>query len=455
MTETLNTPTADYQLAPPSAENYAVETAFINKQTLVLDPELPIAAAETYGVQHSRYNVDVIGRIELEPDAHKPQQQVHAAVIRFTSKDTEGQAVYALQPVQPDGEGGYKRHGKPHAIPVDGGRLIIGRKPQREASDQSSSTELLSISSLWPEVTDDTSISRSHLEVSMSNGRVAIEDYSTNGTIVEHATVPTVFEQPVESASDAEDHVFSHTYSALSIARERGMIQDGKFAGHEIMTRDTFPIVDAVDIRSWVAGAEAIIVNAQGKNGEQLSSYERLLRTCMDRLPHDVVTEQQVIKAIYDTVAETLEYDLDFADQLSEYARNQDEDNRVINLDYYLASGKGVCRHMALAVGWLGSQLAQKGYLSGKTTAEVNQNTSTNAAHEWARYTSPTGRVYILDPAQQFYGEIGTVLDGNSWNYFRPGEEAEYRAKAADRLAAEQPATFRSFMKRVTRHNSQ
>lgn len=136
-------------------------------------------------------------------------------------------------------------------------------------------------------------------------------------------------------------------------------------------------------------------------------------------------TEKDVVEAIYDTVSSTMQYDLAFVDTPPD---GMDQTHRKVNLSYYLGSGRGVCRHMALACQWLGSEAAKSNPLlkGGSFTTPVNQRKSDNAAHEWARYTSADGKVYILDPAQKFVGTLEESVkntSGDKWEYF--SDEAE------------------------------
>ena len=73
---------------------------------------------------------------------------------------------------------------------------------------------------------------------------------------------------------------------------------------------------------------------------------------------------------------------------------------------------------MALACAWLGGELKQRHYLTGKTTAEVNQHAE-SGAHEWARYTAEDGTVTILDVAGHHVGGMVT----KAWDYRRPEEK--------------------------------
>ncbi len=124
-----------------------------------------------------------------------------------------------------------------------------------------------------------------------------------------------------------------------------------------------------------------------------------------------------------------MEYDLAGVAEISNWAT---ADHKKINLGAYISEGKGVCRHMALTSQWLGARMKDKypTLLTGEFTVPVNQRTSDNAAHEWTRYTTPSGKVYIIDPAQKFVGTLEEImLDGSKgatrWEYFANKQEKD------------------------------
>lgn len=273
----------------------------------------------------------------------------------------------------------------------------------------------------------DTQISRQHTEISNDDGIITIHDTSMNGTrIRSHGR-----------ASQQDDHIAIHTEGAFNEAERRGHLAEtaeGKrFDGRVPIGRDTIINgADAyVDIRSWIGGGEAIVVDSQ-KYPQQfeklMTSYEQQLHVRGARAKH--ASEVIKLRALYETVRGAMQYDLAFVNGLSEKMSIKDSSGkRKVSLNTYLSEGKGVCRHMALSVAWLGGELARQGKLEGTTTAEVNQSLRDNAAHEWARYTAKDGTVYILDPAQQYFGTLADSLGQNhSWEYFRPGERMKYEA---------------------------
>lgn len=95
---------------------------------------------------------------------------------------------------------------------------------------------------------------------------------------------------------------------------------------------------------------------------------------------------------------------------------------------------------MALAAAWLGGGAAERGELTGRVTAEVNQRLADNSAHEWARFTDSFGEVYIIDPAHGYFGTLKDSLDLTSdenkrWYYFRDDERKLMEARIATERA--------------------
>jgi hypothetical protein len=307
---------------------------------------------------------------------------------------------------------------------TDNSTLPFGRAPQdgNIQADQ-----------LWDQDAYSDQVSRAHVHILRRGDEITVEDTSSNGTDMKLVEKDNGYDLPF--VSDDPISFAEHTISSEERARIRGMIVDTDqneklFAGRPTISRDTFPIEGHVDIRSWGSAgqSEAIVIDSK-RGPEQTQEYTNLRNKVYEKLGNKVwapeLDEADVLKAIYDAVDETLEYDLKF---VNEFSKTVTTDHRKVDLSLYLEEGKGVCRHMALAASWLGGEMAAKGYLKGRLTAEVNQRISDNAAHEWGRYTAADGTVYIIDPAQHYFGKLAEAVDGKHWDYFRPGERAKYTA---------------------------
>ncbi len=330
--------------------------------------------------------------------------------------------------------------------------VVLGREPQAEVMSDDGKI-------LYGEPFD-TGISRKHLSVTLKNGKVVIVDSSSNGT--------TYYGKSAELQEDPYNYKSTHTLSAQEAARLRGLLNkqtyevDGSdmpelFAGRPTIGRDTFPIDGHVDIRSWIGGGEAIVVDSKKYPAEfdkLRAEFDTKLQALKQKAekggfrkmigrkaPAAETTERDaVLEAIYETVNEAMTYDLDFVNKESEDLKHKSVSHRKAALNNYLQDGKGVCRHMALAVSWLGGDAVERGLIGGRFTTEVNQSNLGNGAHEWSRYVSPEGEIYIIDVAQHYQGKLIDTLDKKRngkehWGYFRNGQERDmFRVKRSGQV---------------------
>ncbi len=273
-------------------------------------------------------------------------------------------------------------------------------------------------------------VSREQLTILLNKDQLELSDSSKNGS---------VFRGQLYDKDQEYNYTAGHTVSAEWLARRRGHLrEDDKFAGRPTINRDTFPIDGHVDIRSWQAGGEAIVVDSERYPKEFNELYERFnsrLGDLIKKKGEIQGREELVLRAIYEAVGDTLEYDLEFVKRLNnDLFSNNNSETRKVALNTYLHARKGVCRHMALAVSWLGGRAQREGLLQGRFTTEVNQNDNSNDAHEWSRYTSPSGEVHIIDVAQHYFGKIDETVNKKRsgtdyWGYFRSKQERDYYRK--------------------------
>lgn len=275
-------------------------------------------------------------------------------------------------------------------------------------------------------------ISRQHLAVTLQKGAIKLEDTSSNGSYYRGKAL---------ARQDPYGFTSSHTLTASEAARLRGLIKerntDGieKFAGRPTIGRDTFPIDGHVDIRAWVGGGEAIVVDSKKypkEFNDLRATFDKHLeaqsKTSLFAKRDKRSTEAKALKAIFDTVNEAMTYDLAFALEEEKDITLKAPEHRKAALNNYLIEGKGVCRHMALAVSWLGGDAVSRGIMDGRFTTEVNQSSNGLGAHEWSRYVGNDSEVYIVDVAQKFVGKLADTLTKRSdeserWGYFRNEEE--------------------------------
>ena len=232
-----------------------------------------------------------------------------------------------------------------------------------------------------------------------------------------------------------DPYMDQHTIGAEEAARLLGMMKKDetgveRFGGRETIGRDTFPIEGKVDIRAWQGDAEAIVVDSKADP----EGYDLARHKFRERLAQQTdASEGSVLRAIYETVGETMQYDIDGVDEINQRSGVTDKSKtNKVNLGVFLGMGKGVCRHMALEGSWLGGEAVEKGLLPTGTrvTAEVNEHAE-RGAHEWARATLADGTVYILDNAQHFFGTLEEAVQKAKWNYLRPEEKDKYLRQEA------------------------
>jgi len=164
---------------------------------------------------------------------------------------------------------------------------------------------------------------------------------------------------------------------------------------------------------------EEIVVDGKGKPEQYDIVYSRLMQNVRIRQDDQARLGERngfkdgILSDVYDTVQQVLAYDDEFVDATaSQYA------GQKVDLNYYIESGKGVCRHQALLAGYLLERLKDEGQISGQASVDRN-SVRGRGAHAWTRYTSSTGDVFIIDPTQDYVGRLDEVPE-NSWFYRRP-----------------------------------
>lgn len=384
------------------------------------------------------HSVRVVGEFAIP--GVEGEQESHVAILQVTRK-LDGDTKFAIRGLNADKDGKVVAS-KSVPIPLGSRPLLLGR--QIEKSDPSKE-DYVSAAQLWGDGSEySQDVSSRHARVFVRDGNVIIEDTSANGSWV----------SPNAITNSESNHISEHTQRAIDIASESGRMNDrGEFQGRKIITRDTTmggknPEA-TVDIRAWGAGAEAIVVDAVKAGEVEKLAYEKLRNTFDANLQvfrqakgNSTVNPEDIAGLIYKTVKDSMEYSLEYADETARQVAQQSEDgSNKVNLGWYLHDGKGVCRHMALAAAWLGGELSESGVLQGRVTAEVNQHVPSNSAHEWARFTDNWGEVYIIDPAQTYFGKLdesaGQSDAGKTdrWHYYRDGEKKALEARAAAKAA--------------------
>lgn len=200
----------------------------------------------------------------------------------------------------------------------------------------------------------------------------------------------------------------------------------GSYMGRHIIGRDS-RILGGV---SFTAGHPEIIVVSETDAGLP-RAYTRLERMLAER---SVTTAEEVLRAVYELVRELLPYDRARVKALIARYRPNGRGEVKLPLAIYLRERAGVCRHQALLAGYLIEKLIEDGCIRGTVSTDRNRKRDPfdewreyarhgYVGHQWCRYTSPDGTVYILDAAQDYCGRLADVprrRDGFWRDYFRP-----------------------------------
>ena len=191
-------------------------------------------------------------------------------------------------------------------------------------------------------------------------------------------------------------------------------IVDGKYADRPIITRDS-PIDGGVYLGAHQR--EAIVVDST-KSPQLLLCFEEALQRTVD--PMDGLVDRSIIlPTVKDFVREKLQYDKGAVTEIM--GRYDVENDGKISLDLYLAEGVGVCRHQAVFGGFLLERFGKEGYIRGKVS--VDRNTMYRGGHAWVRYTASDSIIMVVDPAQDFMGQLKESMKKAKWYYFRDEDE--------------------------------
>lgn len=177
-----------------------------------------------------------------------------------------------------------------------------------------------------------------------------------------------------------------------------------------------------------IGGEEAIVVSPSRDPG-----YYQKLNKDLDKFmgDYDNMSDSQKALKVYQFVSQRMRYSLDEVKALNE--KLGVPSGGKIELSAYMSAGLGVCRHQALMCGYLIERLIDERKMRGSVHINRNGNWSPDdqfAGHGWARYTDKDEKVYILDVAQHYFGELEKSLDReDGWNYFQDEEYEKFRLR--------------------------
>ena len=295
-------------------------------------------------------------------------------------------------------------------------------------------------------------ISRNHVSITFNfkQGYYTIKDHSTNGTYIgdtklEKESEVRLKDNYVLSLAKTYNFQFNH-YTDIPVSQKKSteiekgfiytqystnkLLREGKltkgpdgryyYEGRPLIHRDS-PIDGGVYLVANIA--EAVVVDSKkypkirevyGIAKNKATSFS-LLSSSKE------ITEEKILKAVYDTVDEIMDYKTEDIDEIIK--RLNVEHNGKIALDVFIEKRIGVCRQQALLCGVLIELFIKEGFLHGKISVERNQTAF--GGHAWARYTDSKGEIWILDVAQHYFGLLSNSKGQNRWAYERP-EDAQY-----------------------------
>ncbi len=212
-----------------------------------------------------------------------------------------------------------------------------------------------------------------------------------------------------------------HILKKSPFYEEKGKMRNEKFfQNRPVISRDR-EINGGIYLGS--AGHEAAVVDDE-KDSELKNVYQKLMERLNIKAAEYGEIKNHILREVWGLVREVMPYNSDWVDQIQQ---KYPEPHQKIYLSVFLIHhdnsgeyGGGVCRHQALLTAYLLERLCKDGFLGG--TVSVDRNViKGEGGHAWVRYTNSVGKVFILDPAQEY---IGPLLDMNEnskrWFYERP-----------------------------------
>lgn len=187
------------------------------------------------------------------------------------------------------------------------------------------------------------------------------------------------------------------------------------FKGRPIIGRDK-----AINggIYLGASAREAIVVDDQ-KDQQLNYAYNELIQLRKKAQEHGETFKQGVLLEAYNLVKRLIPFDLNNTDRIIGVSTKSD---RKIALSVFF--GGGVCRHQALLLAYFLERLLKEGYLKGKVSIDRNF-VDGKGGHAWVRYTNSVGKVFILDPTQNYVGSLDDIeRDDQKWFYERPEEQS-------------------------------
>lgn len=185
------------------------------------------------------------------------------------------------------------------------------------------------------------------------------------------------------------------------------------YQGRPLIGRD-LPILGGVYIGA--GGREAIVVDE--KYGKLLPIYQELLNRQEQVVQSGGKFKDGLLNEVWNITKEYLPYNDQVLEVIDQDYSGGKKDYKI-TLDTYIDRGGGVCRHQALLAGYLIEKLGKEGMVKGQVSVDRNSIPG-KGGHAWVRYTNSGGKVFIIDPAQDYIGPLESDDNTSRWFYERP-----------------------------------
>lgn len=200
----------------------------------------------------------------------------------------------------------------------------------------------------------------------------------------------------------------------LACNRLEDRIRDGLYKGRSLIRQDS--VIDG-GIYLGAYEREAIVVDSV-----KYPLLVKVYQEAKQRTRNDsgVVCNNLILWMVYSLVQEKLPFNEPKVEEIvRQYHVNGDG---KISLSFFIDKKAGVCRHQALLAAFLLERFKGEGHLHGRVS--VDRDSTSSGAHAWCRYTTSYGRVFILDPAKKFMGDLSEAAPKKSLFYFRDSDKS-------------------------------
>lgn len=366
-------------------------------------------------------------------------ESLHAVVVQYLRND--GRKFFRVIGLGPQAPGELQRvlpmtEQHPGLTVIDR-EFTLGREPAQDGM-------LTPASAIWGKLSVEVAaerMSRKHLKIAVQSGTVLLQDISRNGTYLP-ADMPVTSEMAMPDDVPSESGIVrDYTTLGSQRAKRHGLLlperqYKGKRRVLEVLSRDK-PVLDgSVDLRAYAAGREVITVDSS--DPEFAREYAWLRQSFVEKwretyAKKGAFSNADIVGAVKESVRQAMKYRLNAVEALVDESI-LDAGSSEINLGKFMQNKVGICRHMGLAAAWLLNEaVAMKATPSrGLGYSEANSNPQKDSGHEWARYVTEEGEIFIVDPAFDFAGALADVPGLESemkqlWEeYFRSDAERQH-----------------------------